>query len=149
MRVIHHTGFTVATLERALPFWRDALGMEVVVDQEMKGGYLGEIVGFPDAHAHIVHLRFPDGEERVELFEYLSPPGVSSRLRAIDVGFAHIAVSCDELDDVLARLIAAGGEPVSAPVYIDRGVNTGGRAVYVRDPDGHVVELFEPVTVRQ
>ena len=32
--------------------------------------------------------------------------------------------------------------PVSDPVYIDSGANAGGRAVYVRDPDGHTVELF-------
>jgi hypothetical protein len=28
-------------------------------------------------------------------------------------------------------------------VEIDTGVNRGGRGVYLRDPDGHVVELFE------
>jgi catechol 2,3-dioxygenase-like lactoylglutathione lyase family enzyme len=28
-------------------------------------------------------------------------------------------------------------------VEIDTGANRGGRGVYLRDPDGHVVELFE------
>ena len=42
--------------------------------------------------------------------------------------------------------MAAGGRPVSEPVYIDGGANAGGRAVYVRDPDGHTVELFTPAS---
>ena len=31
---IHHTGLTVASLERALAFWRDGLGMVEVFTQE-------------------------------------------------------------------------------------------------------------------
>ena len=45
----------------------------------------------------------------------------------------------------MARLLAAGGTTATPePVVIDRGANTGGRALYIRDPDGHVLELFEP-----
>jgi catechol 2,3-dioxygenase-like lactoylglutathione lyase family enzyme len=47
------------------------------------------------------------------------------------------------LDERLERLVAAGGTALSAPVEIDTGANKGGRGVYLRDPDGHVVELFE------
>ena len=70
--------------------------------------------------------------------------GGSVAPRPADVGFAHICVACDDLDAVLARLIAAGGRPVSEPIVVDTGANAGGRAVYVRDPDGHTVELFTP-----
>ena len=51
----------------------------------------------------------------------------------------------DGLDELVARLLAAGGTTATPePVVIDRGANAGGRALYVRDPDGHVLELFEP-----
>lgn len=143
-RELAHTGLTVSSLERALPFWRDALGMETVLDQETEGGYLAEIVGVPGAHGHAVHLRFPGSEHRIELYEYIAPAGGSHRMRAVDVGFAHVAVVCDDLDEVLAALIAAGGRPVSAPVTVDRGANAGARALYVHDPDGHTLELVEP-----
>jgi catechol 2,3-dioxygenase-like lactoylglutathione lyase family enzyme len=66
------------------------------------------------------------------------------RLRPRDVGFAHVCVAVEDLDEALARLVAGGGEPFSPPVEVDTGANRGGRAVYVRDPDGHVVELFVP-----
>ena len=44
MPSLHHTGLTISNLERSLRFWRDAMGMTVVVDQEKKGGYLEAIV---------------------------------------------------------------------------------------------------------
>jgi hypothetical protein len=40
--------------------------------------------------------------------------------------------------------VQAGGRPFTGPVAVDTGANRGGRALYVRDPDGHVVELFQP-----
>ena len=45
MPFLHHTGLTVADLERSLRFWRDAMGMEVLFQQEKDRGYLEAIVG--------------------------------------------------------------------------------------------------------
>jgi catechol 2,3-dioxygenase-like lactoylglutathione lyase family enzyme len=144
MTRIHHTGLTVSSLERALPFWRDALGMQVVMQQDKQGGYFEAIVGEHGVDVRVAQLEFADGEGRIELFEFRSPRGGRVTLRTADVGFAHVCVTCDEIEALLARLIEAGGEAVSEPVAVDSGANAGGRAVYVRDPDGHVLELFTP-----
>jgi catechol 2,3-dioxygenase-like lactoylglutathione lyase family enzyme len=141
MPILHHTGLTVADLDRSLHFWRDAMGMEVLFQQEKAGGYLEAIVGEPGAHVRMAHLAFGGEGPRIELFQYLAPSGGQHRLRPADVGFAHVCVACDDLDERLERLIAAGGRPFSKPVEVDTGVNKGGRSVYLRDPDGHVVEL--------
>jgi catechol 2,3-dioxygenase-like lactoylglutathione lyase family enzyme len=141
MPILHHTGLTVADLDRSLHFWRDAMGMEVLFQQEKAGGYLEAIVGEAGAHVRMAHLAFGGEGPRIELFQYLAPSGGQHRLRPADVGFAHVCVACDDLDERLERLIAAGGRPFSKPVEVDTGVNRGGRSVYLRDPDGHVVEL--------
>jgi catechol 2,3-dioxygenase-like lactoylglutathione lyase family enzyme len=141
MPILHHTGLTVADLDRSLHFWRDAMGMEMLFQQEKVGGYLEAIVGEPGAHVRMAHLAFGGEGPRIELFQYLAPTGGQHRLRPADVGFAHVCVACDDLDERLERLIAAGGRPFSKPVEVDTGVNRGGRSVYLRDPDGHVVEL--------
>jgi catechol 2,3-dioxygenase-like lactoylglutathione lyase family enzyme len=141
MPILHHTGLTVADLDRSLHFWRDAMGMEVLFQQEKAGGYLEAIVGEAGAHVRMAHLAFGGEGPRIELFQYLAPTGGQHRLRPADVGFAHVCVACDDLDERLERLIAAGGRPFSKPVEVDTGVNRGGRSVYLRDPDGHVVEL--------
>ena len=143
MPTLHHTGLTISDLDRSLRFWRDALGMRVLFEQEKAGGYLEEIVGEPGAHVRMVHLAFTDDGPRIELFQYLSPAGGRHTQRPADIGFSHVCIACDDMEDRLDRLVAAGGVPFSGPVTIDTGANRGGRGLYLRDPDGHVVELFE------
>jgi len=143
MPLLHHTGLTVSDLERSLLFWRDAMGMDVLFQQEKDGGYLEEIVGEPGAHVRMAHLAFGGEGPRIELFQYLAPSGGQHLSRPADQGFAHVCVACEDLDERMKRLVAAGGTPFSEPVVIDTGVNRGGRGVYLRDPDGHVVELSE------
>ena len=143
MPTLHHTGLTVSDLERSLHFWRDAMGMEELFQQEKEGGYLEAIVREPGAHVRMAHLAFGGAGPRIELFQYLAPSGGRHLSRPADQGFVHVCVACEDLDERMKRLVAAGGTPFSEPVVIDTGVNRGGRGVYLRDPDGHVVELFE------
>ena len=146
-RWLHHAGMTVSSMERALRFWRDGLGLETVVDQDAQGGYFEAIVGERDVDVHIVHLAFGGEGPRVELFEFRSPAGGAHRSRPADVGFGHVCValrSPGEISALAERLVDAGGTLVAPIVEIDGGVNRGGRACYVRDQDGHVVELFAP-----
>jgi len=143
MPTLHHTGLTVSDLERSLHFWRDAMGMEELFQQEKEGGYLEAIVREPGAHVRMAHLAFGGEGPRIELFQYLAPSGGPHLSRPADQGFVHVCIACEDLDERMKRLVAAGGTPFSEPVVIDTGVNRGGRGVYLRDPDGHVVELFE------
>jgi glyoxylase I family protein len=148
MTQIHHTGLTVSNLERTLAFWCDALGMQVVVQQDRQGGYFERIVGEHGVDVRTAQIAFGGEGPRIELFEFRSPRGGRVALRTADVGFSHVCVACDDVDGLLERLVAAGGEAVSEPVSVDTGVNAGGRGVYVRDPDGHVLELFTPPPAR-
>ena len=127
--MLHHTGLTVSDLERSLHFWRDAMGMEVLFQQEKAGGYLEAIVGEPGAHVRMAHLAFGGEGPRIELFQYLSPSGGQHLSRPADQGFVHVCVACEDLDERMNRLVAAGGKPFSEPVVIDTGVNRGGRGV--------------------
>jgi len=140
---IHHTGLTVSDMDRARAFWQDALGTEVVLEQEPEGAYFGEIVGAPGARVRVVQLAFPSGGPRLELFAFEGGAPREHGSRAIETGFAHVCVACDELDALLARLEQAGGHRESDPVTVTHGANRGRRAVYVRDPDDHVLELIE------
>ena len=43
------------------------------------------------------------------------------------------------------RLVDAGVDTfVSPPVLVDTGINTGGYGIYLRDPDGILLEIFQP-----
>ncbi len=142
---VHHTGYTVSDLERSLGFYRDLLGCELLARQEKQGGYLAAIVGYPDAHVRQAHLRAPSGEHVIELFEYVQPPSTSAPIEPKLVGAAHLCFVVDDLRAVYERLRAAGVDSFfSPPVEVDTGMNAGGLGLYLRAPDGIVVELFQP-----
>jgi catechol 2,3-dioxygenase-like lactoylglutathione lyase family enzyme len=142
---IHHTGYTVASLERSLNFYQGLLGCRIIAEQEKEGGYLGAIVGYPDARVKMAHLRHPGSAHVIELFEYLTPASEATALEPRNVGNAHLCFVVADLEETYERLREAGVDSFfSPPVEIDTGVNTGGRGLYLRDPDGIVVELFQP-----
>lgn len=67
---IHHTGLTVSDMDGARSFWQHALGTDVVLEQEPPGADFGAIVGAPGARVRIIHLAFPSGGPRLELFAF-------------------------------------------------------------------------------
>jgi catechol 2,3-dioxygenase-like lactoylglutathione lyase family enzyme len=144
-RRLHHTGYTVSDLDRSVVFYRDLLGCEVLATQEKEGGYLAAIVGYPDAHVRMAHLRLPGGEHVIELFEYLAPVGDRADVEPRNVGASHLCFIVSDLRALYASLLERGVTSfVSPPVEVDTGMNRGGLALYLRDPDGITVELFQP-----
>ena len=138
-----HTGLTVRDLDRSLGFYRDLLGMEVVMAQEKQGGYLAAIVGYEGARVRMAHLAFPGDAHRIELFQYLEPPGRGDPGEPLDVGITHVCLLVEDLRAMHERLSEAGIDFYSAPVEVDTGANAGGLCLYLRDPDGITLELFQ------
>jgi catechol 2,3-dioxygenase-like lactoylglutathione lyase family enzyme len=82
VRAAHRASFTVSDLDRSLRFYRDLLGLEVVVDQTPNASYLSNIVGYPD-------LRLPgQSDHRHELIQYLNNVGTPVDLSTNRVGSA-------------------------------------------------------------
>ncbi len=140
---LHHTGYTVSDLDRSLRFYRDLLGCELIATQEKRGGYLAEIVGYPDAHVRMAHLRAPESDHIIELFQYMTPEPEGWGIEPRSVGITHVCFLVSDLKATHERLLDAGIEFYSPPVEIDTGINTGGWALYLRDPDHITVELFQ------
>jgi catechol 2,3-dioxygenase-like lactoylglutathione lyase family enzyme len=141
---IHHTGLTVRDLDRSVAFYCDLLGCSVVFEQEKTGGYLADIVGYPGASVRMAHLRAPSGDLVIELFQFLEPPVLDSDLEPARLGNAHLCFLVPDLEATFARLDSAEVAFISAPIDVDTGANAGGRGIYLRDPDGITLELFQP-----
>jgi catechol 2,3-dioxygenase-like lactoylglutathione lyase family enzyme len=145
MATLQHAGLTVRNLERSLAFYGDLLGMETVIEpQERRGGYFGAIVGYPNVHVRFAHVAFPGDDSRLELVEYVDPPARGDGGEPRDVGVTHVCLVVADVARVHERLRTAGIEFYSRPVTVDEGPNAGGIGVYLRDPDGITVELFQP-----
>jgi catechol 2,3-dioxygenase-like lactoylglutathione lyase family enzyme len=66
------------------------------------------------------------------------------RSRPCDTGFAHIAFDVDDIEAAISAAASHGVTPVAETVTIDKGPNAGGKAVYLRDPDGITIEFIQP-----
>jgi catechol 2,3-dioxygenase-like lactoylglutathione lyase family enzyme len=140
----HHTSFTVSNLNRSLEFFRDLLGMEVLANREIRADYFDQIVGLPKCQVKAAMLRIPGSDHRLELFEYVQPRGHSQRLQPNDPGSTHLSLLVDNLKELHQELQSLGITFVSPPVPIAAGPNRGGSAVYLYDPNGILIELFQP-----
>jgi catechol 2,3-dioxygenase-like lactoylglutathione lyase family enzyme len=145
IRRVHHTSFTVSDMGRSLAFYRDLLGMEMIGEQGGKGGYLAEVVGFPDVDMRVVFLRpTPDSVHLLELIEYRSPEGTPADVRTCNPGSGHLCLVVEDIHSAYARLRAAGVRFASErPVAILAGRHKSGYTVYARDPDGVTIELIQ------
>jgi catechol 2,3-dioxygenase-like lactoylglutathione lyase family enzyme len=141
---VHHTSFTVSDLERSIEFYQGVLGCEVLWQREITEKYFRDIVGFPECRVRAVHLRIPGSAHVLELFEYVTPRGTPADVRTNNPGSAHISLLVNDLEAMYDQLVSKGVRFRSAPVPIDFGANKGGRGVYLVDPDGITVELFQP-----
>jgi catechol 2,3-dioxygenase-like lactoylglutathione lyase family enzyme len=145
LRGVHHAGVTVASLDRALTFYRDVLGLEVFVVAERRNETIGAIVGYPGAAIRLAFCGVPGDSARIELLEYLEPRGDGADGETCRPASGHVCFRVDDIDTLFKRIVDAGYSPRSAaPVSITEGPNAGARAFYVRDPDGYTVELLQP-----
>lgn len=121
LRGVDHVSFPVTDLARALAFYRDMLGLAPIPRPDF-GGLDG---AWLEAGAVQVHLIVtPDGAD-------VGRPPASTNPVA-----GHTAFAIDDYDATKAALEAAGHEVV--------GLGAGLGQMWVRDPDGHVIELIVP-----
>ena len=139
----NHFSATVADMGRALGFWRDLLGLELLGQGVVEYEHLDQIVGLDGTRIEWAELALPGGG-LIELFCYLSPVGRPLAGSVNDPGKTHLCLEVEELDGLLAGLHAAGIHSASPePVEIPSGNWLGFRCAYVFAPDEVVVELAE------
>lgn len=115
--VFNHAMLYVADVDRALAFYRDALGFRVV--DEYPGGY--------------ARLRAPAGDATIALHAF--EPG--QQFAPANEGM-RLYFECEALDKLCAHLIGRGVEFTQLPLTMP----WGWRHAYLRDPDGHEISLY-------
>ncbi len=131
-----HTSFTVSSLDRSVVFYRDALGFAVERTFEAEGDRISRIVAMPGAHLKIALLAL--GNFRLELIQYISPPGKRLDLSSNNTGASHIAFFVEDIQAAYQELKAKGVQFRSLPTSAD---DTRPLVAYFSDPDGITLEL--------
>jgi catechol 2,3-dioxygenase-like lactoylglutathione lyase family enzyme len=138
---IDHVGITVRKLERSLAFYRDLLGLRVIEISDEQD--VGQIVGIPGARVKTADLDAGDGRV-LELLEYVAARGDDVPQRPNAAGCPHVALQVHDIPKVLRRLARAGHNPDGEPTTITDAIAfEGATVVYLRDPDGAVIELVQ------
>ena len=139
-----HAGVTVSDMDASLRFYRDGLGLELISDGRTGGESARRIWNMDPGRVRVVFLRVPGSDAVVELFEFPDVERHSASARPCDYGAGHFCLYVDDADGLYARLEAAGfGSRSGEVVTIDKGRFAGAKAVYLKDPDGYHVELFQ------
>ena len=136
-----HTGITVSDLDRSIRFYRDLLGCEVSTPVRAEGPFFEAVTGVPGCQIDVAFARVAG--HVIELLCYRNPRSRASTLRACDPGFMHVCLKVADLDRVVNVIRGAGFEPVGPVQKAEGGPVNGLKVVYVRDPDGVVLELIE------
>jgi catechol 2,3-dioxygenase-like lactoylglutathione lyase family enzyme len=139
----HHVGFTVSDLDRSIDWYSTLLAAEPLVRETATARYMGEMLGYPDCQLEYAYFALP-GEAKLELLQYLEPPPDTVSLETYNVGNGHLCLIVDDIHAEFDRLRTIATFRSSAPVEIDAGPNRGGWSVYLRDPDGITIQLFQP-----
>ena len=139
-----HAGVTVSDMDQSLRFYRDVLGLEVISDGVTGGDHARRIWGFEPGTVRVVFLRVPGSDAVIELFEFQGIERHPASARPCDYGAGHFCLFTDDAEALHARMLGLGFRSRSGEVVeINRGPHAGVKAVYLIDPDGYHVELYQ------
>ena len=118
VHAIHHASLIVADTSKALRFYQDLLGLELLARPDL--GYPGAWLAIGVQQLHLLELPSPDPKT--------GRPAHVGRDR-------HLALAVGDLDALVAEMEAIG-------VACARS-HSGRAAVFCRDPDGNGIELIQ------
>ena len=141
-----HAGITVSDLDRSLAFYVDALGLELV-RRAPTTSVAERILCLPGAKGDVAFVAIPGTSAVLELTSFTGVETHPASARPCDPAHGHICLYVEDLDATYARLESLGYASRAGEVLtIPDGPLAGSKSVYMIDPDGFHVELFESVT---
>ena len=138
---IDHTAIVVADTEASLGFYRDVLGLKVAGSSENYGPEQERLNNVFGARLRITSLRAASGPG-IEFLEYLAPR--DGRPYPAD-GKPNDLIHWQTRLPVNSLEQAAGFLKKSRSVFVSSGIVElpEGKALTVRDPDGHAVQIVQ------
>ena len=146
---IYHIGLTVSDLERSIGFYRDVLGLEFQGRLTMEDAAAATLFGRKGCRAEVAYLKRSDREMAppVELICFTDQTSEQQTGSLFRTSISEICFYTDDIWKDYRQLKEKGVELLSEPQTFDFTADGFGKslAVYLKDPDGIILELMQPL----
>nr|WP_049982809.1 VOC family protein [Halorubrum sp. BV1] len=132
----HHVGVTVSDLDRAVEFYTDTFGLDVVAEFPVGGDAFAEAVGVEGASASFAHLDADGAIVELVAYDPRGEPEPDPELNR--PGAVHLGLSVDDVEAFYADL-DDDVETLSPP----RTTSSGTTILFVVDPEGNLIEVLD------
>lgn len=138
--VMHNVGIVVASLDTAISFFT-LIGLKLEGRMRVEGEWAGRVTGLGSQSVEVAMMVTPDGHNRLELSQFLTPPVIADhRTAAVNsLGYLRVMFTVENLDQLLVKLNEHGAQLVGEVVNYE-GVY---KLCYIRGCEGLLIGLAE------
>jgi len=136
-----HINVVVNDIDQAKTFFLN-LGFEEIDCAYLSGETFAAATGLADIEAKFVALSLPGAQTKLELIQYIIPPGGMDPClgQANQIGLRHIAFAVEDIQAEVRRMKAKG---ICFQSAIQTWEQSGKQIVYFYGPDGILLELAQ------
>ncbi len=136
-----HIAICTSDLDKSLNFYTQALGFEHEREIPALGSPFDQLMELPGTVLHVHQIKL--GENRLELVGLSTETqGNKERLPVNQLGFTHMTLTVDDIENALLRIEEFGGKVIKETA-ID---SPFGKIVFCTDPDGTRIEIMGKIT---
>ena len=140
IKELRHVGLVVTDIEKALDFWQNMLGFELVKRMEESGQHLDQMIGLQGVRVTTAKLK-DQNLGMVELLQFHSHPDKSQwDGTPFSTGLTHIAFTVTDIEKTYEDFKRAGVEFPASPQLSPDGTV---KVIYAKGPEGLLMELVE------
>jgi glyoxylase I family protein len=140
-----HIGIGVTDLDRSTTFYCDVFGFVPLYQLDFNDNEVAATMEQEGAFRSAMLIR---DDLRIELLQWVDVPvtGSGERKPMTELGFTHLSFRVDDVDDLTAAVVAAGGavHPQTLSWVGPEGAARTG-LLYYTDPDGTRIEVMSNV----
>jgi len=138
-----NVGIVVESLDETVAFFAE-LGLQLEGRATIEGEWAGRVTGLGNQHVEIAMMVTPDGQSRLEISRFLTPPIIDDHRNAPvnALGYLRVMFTVNDIDDTLVRLQKMGAQLVGEVVKYEELY----RLCYIRGPEGLLIGLAEQLS---
>ncbi len=137
---MHNIGIVVESLDDAISFFQE-IGLKLEGRTMVEGEWAGRVTGLGSQSVEIAMMVTPDGQSRLEISRFLTPPTISDHRTAPvnSLGYLRVMFIVEDIDEMVSRLGKHGAQIVGEVVQYENSY----RLCYIRGIEGLLIGLSE------